>query len=224
MVWVMLREDLFECNVCREAGRVQKLNAIVVYPYDTRGSAIEIVPVDEHIQKCFAERGLRILGNLLSPERVDNCVAGRVVDDRLRCKKILFCKFQKLEEIPGKVFWVDEYGFTIYSGDLEPCIFETGLRILSEENACSMGDISIRGDQAKASEDGFFVFYVGYPGTYSTAPDKIHEVPYCLIVNIVEGTTAHEILPVGVFQKLSPEFVRIDLPDGIADPGVITPL
>lgn len=126
-----------------------------------------------------------------------------------------------MKEIPRKVFRVDEYGFSSYSGDLEPRIFEMGLRILSKENVCSMGDISVRGDQAKTSENGFFVFYVGYSGTHSTAPDKIHEVPYCPIVDIVEGTTAHEILPAGLFQKLSPEFVGIDLPDGIADPGIV---
>ena len=126
-----------------------------------------------------------------------------------------------MKEIPRKVFRVDEYGFSSYSGDLEPRIFEMGLRVLSKENVCSMGDISVRGDQAEAPENRLFIFDVGDPASCSTAPEQIHKVLHRFVVDIVEGTTAHEILPAGLFQKLSPEFVGIDLPDGIADPGIV---
>ena len=42
----------------------------------------------------------------------------------------------------------------------------------------------------------------------------------CPIVDIVEGNRP-QILPVGIFQKLSPEFIGIDLPDGVGS-GSIT--
>ena len=171
MVGVMLREDFFECNIRREAGRVQKLDAIIVYSYNTRGSVVEVIPMDEHIQKCFTECSLLILSSFLSLEGIDNCVAGRVVNDYLRRKEVIFCKFQKLEEISGEIFWVNQYGLAVYPGNLKPSIYKTGLRVLPEEDICSMGDISTWSDQAKAPENGLFVSYVGHPGVYGTAPD-----------------------------------------------------
>jgi len=77
--------------------------------------------VNKQVQQRFTECCYRVLGDLFSPERIDDCIAGWIVDDRLRCEEVLFRIFQELKEIPRKVLRIDQCGLVVYPGDLESC-------------------------------------------------------------------------------------------------------